>query len=30
MRSRQNDLAKAKPSQIIKLGQDGEVHIIRK
>lgn len=30
MRSRQNDLAKAKPSQIIKLGRDGEVHIIRK
>lgn len=30
MLSRQNDLSKAKPSQIIKLGQDGQVKIIRK
>ena len=29
MRSRQNDLSKSKPSQIIKLGLDGEVRIIR-
>jgi len=30
MRSRQNDLSKGKPSQIIKLGHDGQVRIIRK
>ena len=30
MRSRQNDLSKSKPSQIIKLGLDGSVQIIRK
>lgn len=30
MRSRQNDLSKAKPSQIIKLGLDGQIKIIRK
>ena len=30
MRSRQNDTSKAKPSQIIKLGLDGRVQIIRK
>ena len=30
MRSRQNDLSKSKPSQIIKLGLDGRVQIIRK
>ena len=30
MRSRQNDLSKSKPSQIIKLGLDGRVRIIRK
>ena len=30
MRSRQNDLSKGKPSQIIKLGLDGQVRIIRK
>lgn len=30
MRSRQNDLSKSKPSQIIKLGLDGCVQIIRK
>ena len=30
MRSRQNDLSKSKPSQIIKLGLDGQVRIIRK
>ena len=30
MRSRQNDLSKSKPSQIIKLGLDGQVQIIRK
>lgn len=30
MKCRQNDLSKAQPSQIIKLGLDGEVHIIRK
>ena len=30
MRSRQNDLSKSKPSQIIKLGYDGRVQIIRK
>lgn len=30
MLSRQNDLSKAKPSKIIKLGQDGQVKIIRK
>lgn len=29
MRSRQNDLAKSKPSQIIKLGLDGQIKIIR-
>ncbi len=29
MRSRQNDLSKAKPSQIIKLGLNGELKIIR-
>ena len=29
MRSRQNDLSKGKPSQIIKLGMDGQVKIIR-
>lgn len=30
MLSRQNDLSKAKPSQIIKLGLDGQIQIIRK
>ena len=30
MRSRQNDLSKSKPSQIIKLGLDGQIKIIRK
>ena len=30
MRSRQNDTSKGKPSQIIKLGLDGQVRIIRK
>ena len=30
MRSRQNDLSKSKPSQIIKLGFDGRVQILRK
>ncbi len=30
MKSRQNDLSKAKPSQIIKLGIDGQIQIIRK
>lgn len=30
MRSRQNDLSKSKPSQIIKLSLDGQVRIIRK
>ena len=30
MRSRQNDLSKSKPSQIIKLGLDGRIQIIRK
>ncbi len=30
MKCRQNDLSKAKPSQIIKLGIDGQVQIIRK
>lgn len=30
MKSRQNDLSKATPSQIIKLGLDGQVQIIRK
>lgn len=30
MRSRQNDLSKGKPSQIIKLGLDGQIKIIRK
>ena len=30
MKCRQNDLSKAKPSQIIKLGIDGRVQIIRK
>ena len=30
MRSRQNDTSKAKPSQIIKLGLDGQIKIIRK
>lgn len=30
MLSRQNDLSKAKPSQIIKLGIDGQIQIIRK
>ena len=30
MRSRQNDLSKGKPSQIIKLSLDGQVKIIRK
>ena len=30
MKSRQNDLSKATPSQIIKLGLDGRVQIIRK
>ena len=30
MRSRQNDTSKGKPSQIIKLGLDGQVQIIRK
>ena len=30
MRSRQNDLTKSKPSQIIKLSLDGQVKIIRK
>lgn len=30
MKSRQNDLSKATPSQIVKLALDGEVHIIRK
>lgn len=30
MRSRQNDTSKSKPSQIIKLGIDGRVQIIRK
>ena len=30
MRSRQNDLSKSKPSQIIKLSLDGQVKIIRK
>lgn len=30
MRSRQNDTSKSKPSQIIKLGLDGQIKIIRK
>jgi len=30
MRSRQNDLSKSKPSQIIKLSLDGQIKIIRK
>ena len=30
MLSRQNDLSKSKPSQIIKLGLDGQIQIIRK
>jgi len=30
MRSRQNDLSKSKPSQIIKLGLDGQIKIIRR
>ena len=30
MRSRQNDLSKSKPSQIIKLGIEGRIQIIRK
>lgn len=30
MRSRQNDLSKSKPSQIIKLSLDGQIQIIRK
>ena len=30
MRSRQNDLSKSKPSQIIKMGLDGQIKIIRK
>ena len=30
MRSRQNDLSKSKPSQIIKMGIDGQIKIIRK
>ena len=30
MRSRQNDKSKSKPSQIIKLGLDGQIKIIRK
>ena len=30
MRSRQNDLSRSKPSQIIKLGLDGRVQILRK
>ena len=30
MRSRQNDLSKCKPSQIIKLGLDGQIKIIRR
>ena len=30
MRSRQNDFSKGKPSQIIKLGLDGQIRIIRK
>ena len=30
MRSRQNDLSKSKPSQIVKLSLDGQVRIIRK
>jgi L-threonylcarbamoyladenylate synthase len=30
MLSRQNDLSKGKPSQIIKLGLDGQIQIIRK
>jgi L-threonylcarbamoyladenylate synthase len=30
MRSRQNDLSKSKPSQIIKLNLDGQIQIIRK
>ncbi|MCH5169081.1 MAG: threonylcarbamoyl-AMP synthase [Prevotellaceae bacterium] len=30
MRSRQNDLSKSKPSQIIKLSYDGQIQILRK
>jgi hypothetical protein len=30
MLSRQNDTSKSKPSQIIKLGLDGQIKIIRK
>lgn len=30
MRARQNDLSKSKPSQIIKMGLDGQIKIIRK